>query len=239
MDETGGWDLRIMAWNLWELRGDLHAVVETLQDLRPDVLLLQESPRFVLPTTRLSWLARQIDRRVLLGGLAGRGLAVLTTDDVAAQVIRRRLQPVPQRITDLNSTYPRGIAAVRLSVPGGGAAVVASTHLALQEDNRLVHAAQLAELVRGAGAPAIIGGDLNETADGAARQALEPLLSDPAAQTEHTFPASGPVRRIDAVLTTEDVRVRAAHAVTSSDRVPVERLAEASDHLPTLLDVTL
>lgn len=239
MSEREPWSLRIIAWNLWELRGDLHALVETLQDLRPDIVLVQEAPRFVLPTTRLSWLARQIDRRVLLGGLGGRGLAILATDDVAAQVIRRGLQPVPQRITDLDSTYPRGIAAVRLSIPGGGAVMVSSTHLALQEENRLTHAAQLAELVEGAGAPAIVGGDLNETADGAARQALEPLLSDPAAQTEHTFPAADPGRRIDAVLTTTGVQARAAHAVTSTTRVPTERLAGASDHLPTLLDVTL
>lgn len=233
------WDLRILAWNLWELRGDLAALIESIQDLQPDVLLLQEAPRFVLPSLRLRWLAQQIDRRILVGGAGGRGLAILATDQVAAQVIRRGMHPVAQQLSDLNSTYPRGVAAVRLSVPGGGAVVVASTHLALQEDNRMRHAEHLSALVRGAGAPVIVGGDLNETASGTARRFLSPLLTDSAEQSEHTFPAAAPSRRIDAVLVTDAVEVRGAQAVHRTDRVAEERLAGASDHLPTLLDVTL
>jgi endonuclease/exonuclease/phosphatase family metal-dependent hydrolase len=85
----------------------------------------------------------------------------------------------------------------------------------------------------------IVGGDLNETAEGAARTLLAPLVRDPAEQSEHTFPAAGPVRRIDAVLVSERVRVREARAVRSTARVSEERLAGASDHLPTLLDVSL
>lgn len=236
---AAGWDLRILSWNLWELRGDLHALVEAVQDLRPDVMLVQEAPRFVLPSTRLRWFARQVDRRILLGGRGGRGLALLATDDVAAQVIRRGAHPVAQTVSDLNSTYPRGVAAVRLSVPGGGAVVVAATHLALQQDNRLRHAEHLRQLVRAAGAPAIVGGDLNETADGAARRSLAPLLTDPAPTDEHTFPAAAPTRRIDAILVTEGVQVRAARSVHRTERVDEARLAGASDHLPTLLDVRL
>ncbi len=233
------WDLRILSWNLWELRGDLAALIEAVEDLAPDVLLVQEAPRFVLPTARLRWFARQIDRRILVGGRGGRGLAILATDEVAAQVIRRGMHPVAQTVSDLNSTYPRGVAAVRLSVPGGGAVVLSSTHLALQEDNRMRHAEHLAALVRGTGAPVVLGGDLNETADGAARQFLAPLLADPAAPTEHTFPAAVPTRRIDAVLVTEGIQVHSARAVRSTQRVEEARFAGASDHLPTLLDVSL
>ncbi|WP_394214401.1 endonuclease/exonuclease/phosphatase family protein [Brachybacterium vulturis] len=236
------WELRILSWNLWELRGDLVALIEAARDLRPDVLLIQEAPRFVLSTARLQWLARRTGRRVLLGGAGGRGLAILATEEVAAQVIRRGTHPVTQTMSDLNSIYPRGVAAVRLSIPGGGAVVVASTHLALQEENRLRHAEHLAALVRGAGAPVIVGGDLNETADGAARRLLAPLLSDPvdgADPAGHTFPAASPSRRIDAVLVTDGVRVLDARAVRSTRTVAGERLPGASDHLPTLLDVSL
>src|SRR5699024_7678263 len=109
----------------------------------------------------------------------------------------------------------------------------------LQQDNRMRHAEHLAALVRGAGAPVLVGGDLNETADGAARRFLAPLLGDPAAVSEHTFPAASPNRRIDAVLTTGAVRGRAARAVRSTRTGPDERLAGASDHLPSLLDVSL
>ncbi|GAA1321403.1 endonuclease/exonuclease/phosphatase family protein [Brachybacterium rhamnosum] len=236
------WDLRILSWNLWELRGDLPAIIDTVEDLAPDVLLVQEAPRFVLPRARLGWLSRRLDRRVLVGGGArGRGLAVLGTDAVAAQVVRRGAHGVSQRVSDLNSTYPRGVAAVRLSVPEGDgrSVVVAATHLALQEDNRRAHAEHLAALVRGAGSPVILGGDLNETADGTARTLLAPLCDDPADQGEWTFPARRPQRRIDAVLASPGVRVRAARSVHATERVSRERLAGASDHLPTLLDVTL
>lgn len=239
------WRLRIVTWNIWEQRGDLAALIEAVQDLDPDVLLIQEAPRFVLPRTRLQWLARQIDRRILVGGgLGGRGLAVLATEEVARQVIRRGSHPVTQQVTDLNSTYPRGVAAVRLSIPGGGAVVIASTHLALQEENRLTHAEHLAALTEGAGAPVILGGDMNETSSGSALQLLAPLLTDPvladpAAGAEHTFPAVDPLRRIDMILTTDGVQVDAARAVPETENVPAERLAGASDHLPTLLDVSL
>lgn len=233
------WPLRILTWNLWELRGDLSALIETLEDLAPDVLLVQEAPRFVLPTARLEWLARRLDQQVLLGGAAGRGLAILATPAISAQVIRRGGHPVAQQLTDLNSIYPRGVAAVRLSVPGGGAVVVASTHFALREADRLAHAEHLSALVRGAGAPVLVGGDFNETAGGAARRLLAPVLNDPADPGEHTFPAAAPTRRIDAVLATFGVRVQVASAVTRTDRVDAERLAGASDHLPTLVDVIL
>jgi endonuclease/exonuclease/phosphatase family metal-dependent hydrolase len=236
---SGTWDLRILSWNICELRGDLHALVEAVQDLAPDVMLVQEAPRFVLPSARLAWFARAVDRRILVGGAGGRGLALLATEDVEAQVIRRGMHPVAQTITDLNSTYPRGVAAVRLSVPGGGEVVVSSIHLALQPDNRMRHVEHIAALVRGAGAPVIVGGDLNETADGEARRLLDTVVRDPASASEHTFPAAGPVRRIDAVLVGDGVQVREARAVRSTTRVAEERLAHASDHLPTLLDVSL
>lgn len=101
------------------------------------------------------------------------------------------------------------------------------------------HAELLAALVRGAGAPVVVGGDLNETADGAARRFLSPLLEDPAEPAQHTFPAASPTRRIDAVLVTDGVTVRDARAVRSTRRVDEARLSGASDHLPTLVDISL
>ena len=232
-------DLRICSWNLWELRGDLPALIEAARDLAPDVLLVQEAPRFVLPTTRLRWFARQVGMEILVGGLGGRGLAILATEDVASRVIRRGAHPVAQQLSDLNSTYPRGVAAARISVPGGGAVVVSSIHFALQQDNRMSHAEHVKALVSSAGAPVIVGGDLNETADGPARRLLDALVQDPAGTDQHTFPASAPKRRIDAILVSEGVRVRDARAVRATDSVDEARLTGASDHLPTIVDVSL
>lgn len=230
--------LRVLAWNLWELRGDIPTVLETLEDLAPDVLLMQEAPRLFLPGTRLRRFARQAGLEVLVGGFGGRGLAILAPQRTARRAVRRGMHPVRQQLTDLNSTYPRGVAAVRLAAPGGEV-VLSSIHFALQEPNRIAHARHVEQLVRGAGCPVVAGGDLNETADGPARRLLEPVLTDPAAQTEWTFPAARPQRRIDAVLVSRGVRVHQACAVTATARVDRARLRTASDHLPTLLDISL
>lgn len=232
-------EMRICSWNLWELRGDLAALTEAVRDLDPDVLLVQEAPRFVLPSTRLRWFARQAGMQILVGGRGGRGLAILATESIAARVIRSGAHPVTQQLSDLNSTYPRGVAAVRISIPGGGAVVLSSIHFALQQANRLAHAEHMKALISSAGAPVIVGGDLNETADGPARQLLDSLVHDPAGSDQHTFPAASPSRRIDAILVSEGVQVREARAVHSTATVDEARLAGASDHLPTLLDVSL
>lgn len=231
--------LRIVSWNICELRGDLPALIEAIGDLAPDLLLVQEAPRLVLPQARLDWFARRIDRRILVGGRFGRGLAILASQEVARQVIRRGMHPVAQRITDGKSTYPRGVAAVRLSVPGGGEVVVSDIHFALQEENRLAHARHAVQLIAGAGAPVVIGGDLNEVATGPARSLLAQVARDPADPSEWTFPARTPRRRIDALYVTEGLEVLRAQRVRETEHVSAERFREASDHLPTLLEVRI
>lgn len=228
---AAGEPLRVLSWNLWELRGDLRALVDVVRDLDPDVLLVQEAPRFVLPRARLRWLAGELGMRVLLHQ---RGMALLAAPDAAAQVIRRGRRDAPGQKP---SVYPRGVAAARLSLPGGGEVVVAGTHLALDPEGRLRHARHLCDLVRGAGAPVILGGDLNETAAEPAVAELTRELSDPAAEEDApTFPASRPRRRIDMILASRELRARSG-VVTSTPGVSAERLAGASDHLPVLCTV--
>lgn len=238
--------LRVLSWNICELRGDLPALIGAIRDIDPDVLLVQEAPRLVLPQMRLEWFARRIDRRVLVGGRFGRGLAILATDEVARQVVRRGMHKVSQKVTNAVSTYPRGVAAVRLSVGGGEQLVVSDIHFALQEDNRLAHARHVQDLIRSAGAPVVIGGDLNEKADGPARTLLGQVARDagevaaePAAGPGFTFPAEKPRARIDALYVSEGVRVLSERTVTETASVPAERFAGASDHLPVLVEVEI
>lgn len=234
-----GWDLRVMTWNVRGLRDDPAALVDAVRDLAPDLLLLQESPQVLLPTARLRWLARRMGLRVLLGGRLARGLAILASQEAAGQLLRRGIVPVPQRITDANSVFPRGIAAVRLSVPGGGDLVVADLHLALDEAHRLVHVHRLMGLIAGAGASVIVAGDLNERPEATAWSELATVLQDPgAAAGEPTFPARRPSARIDAVLTSDELHA-SVRVVRSTPSVSRERLAGATDHLPVLAQVTV
>lgn len=230
--------LRILTWNICELRGDQAALTTAIREIAPDLLLVQEAPRFWLPQTRLSRFARAVDRRILVGGRFGRGLAILGTEEISRQVIRRGMQPVAQVISDANSLYPRGVAAVRLSVGGGQELVVSSIHLALQEDNRIAHARRVLDLITAAGAPVVIGGDLNEVGTGPARSMLARVARDPGDDaTQWTFPARRPQRRIDAIYVTPGVDVVEERTVTSTASVPVDRFREASDHLPVLLEL--
>lgn len=231
--------LRVLSWNICELRGDLVALVDAVRDLDADVLLIQEAPRLVLPQLRLDWFASAVDRRILVGGRFGRGLAILGTESIERQVIRRGMEPVRQRLSDANSTYPRGIAAVRLSLGGGHELVVSCIHLALQLDNRLAHVTRVRERIVGAGAPVIIGGDLNETSDGQARTLLSTVVRDTADDAEFTFPASRPRSQIDAICASEGVEVLSCGRVLRTATVEPERLAMASDHLPMLLEARI
>lgn len=232
--------LRVLSWNICELRGDLDALAAAIGDIDPDIMLVQEAPRLVLPQIRLEMFARRIDRRILVGGRFGRGLAILGTDEVERQVIRRGMQRVAQRIVDANSTYPRGIAAVRLSLGDGSELVVSCIHFALQEPNRIAHARRAVQLVRSAGAPVVIGGDLNEVGTGPARSLLATVARDPGDDaTQWTFPAARPQRRIDAIYVTDGVDVVREERVDRSLTVPPERFRNASDHLPMLLEIEI
>lgn len=231
--------LRILSWNICELRGDQDALVTAIREIDPDLLLVQEAPRFVLPQLRLARFARRIDRRILVGGRFGRGLAILGTEEIARQVIRRGMHPVAQTISDANSLYPRGVAAVRLSL-GGEELLVSCIHLALQEDNRVAHARHVVDLIGAAGAPVVVGGDLNEVSTGPARSLLSRVARDPGDDaTAWTFPARRPQRRIDALYVTEGVDVMDESTPRSTRSVPPERFREASDHLPVLLEISV
>lgn len=230
--------LRVLSWNICELRGDLDALFTAIREIRPDIMLVQEAPRFFLPQLRLQNVARRVGMRVLLGGRFGRGLAILGTDEMADRVVTRGLLRVRQQIVDANSTYPRGVAAVRLDLGGAGEMVFSCIHFALQESNRMTHARRACELIEGAGAPVVIGGDLNEVGTGPARTLLSTVAHDPGDDaTQWTFPARRPQRRIDAIYVTEGVDVVREDRLTQTASVPAGRFREASDHLPVLLEI--
>lgn len=233
------WTLRIMTWNVRGLRDDRRALIDAVRDTAPDILLLQEAPQVLLPGARLRWLASRMGLEVLQGGLLGRGLAILATPEVASQVLRVGLVPVPQRVSDANSVFPRGVAAVRLSIPGGGDLVVAVIHLALDEEHRLTHVRRLIELVEGAGAPVIVAGDMNENPRAAAWTELSAVVRDCGSEQELTFPAARPQHRIDAVMVTPDVEVISEQAISATSTVSPERLRGATDHRPVVAEVAV
>jgi endonuclease/exonuclease/phosphatase family metal-dependent hydrolase len=134
--------------------------------------------------------------------------------------------------------YPRGVLVAEIS-DGRRRLLAASVHLGLRPAERRRHGTELERVVLDAagGAPAVIGGDFNEFANGRAIGALSVRFADAALDAAGvaapTFPSKAPVARIDYVFVTRDLEIL-------SERVPFdEEIARASDHLPVVVEISL
>jgi endonuclease/exonuclease/phosphatase family metal-dependent hydrolase len=225
--------VRVLTYNVHDLKDDVDALARTVRALQPDVACLQEVPRHPFSGHRVGALADACG--LLWSGAEGPsgGTAVLTSlrvDQKAAHVARL---PVQGRFA-----RTRGYAAAVVAVPGGPAFTVASIHLGLDPQERARHAeALLARVQRFGPAPYVVAGDLNEPPGGPAWRVLTAGLADGAVEGSATFPARMPRQRIDAVLATAGfVSVRVPG---TEDGVDPTELATASDHLPVVADLRL
>jgi endonuclease/exonuclease/phosphatase family metal-dependent hydrolase len=224
----------VVSWNVRSLRDDVDALVAAVRALGPDVLCLQEAPRFLRWRHALAELARRCGLPYTCGGATTGGPALLTSLRVQVDAtFEWRLSRTPRH-------FQRGVAAARVRV-GGASLLVASTHLGLSAPERERHAGEILELLAGrAGTAVVLAADLNETdAGGAWRTFLAAGLRDTYPVVPRgggaTFPARAPRRRIDAVFADATIGV-AACGVPDIDPA---LLARATDHLPVLADLTL
>ncbi|MFX4293807.1 endonuclease/exonuclease/phosphatase family protein [Streptomyces bohaiensis] len=227
-------ELRLLSYNVRSLRDDTAALARVIRATEPDVVCLQEAPRFTGWRRRTAALGRATGLHLVAGGAPARGVAVLTT-----------LRPVVERTADLPLPATPGLhrRAVALAVLRLGHArlAVASCHLGLAAAERRRHAALLTDLLprTAHGAPLVLAGDLNEPPGGAARATLGRLLRDGWDQAPAggrlTFPADAPDRAIDAVLAGPGVTVLRCGVPDPREGGPgAADLRAASDHLPVL-----
>lgn len=219
---------RLMTWNVRSLRDDRQAVVRVLRACAPDVLFVQEAPRFLRAQSKLAALARESGMVVAAGGKPAAGVALLTTlrvdVDAAASVLLPRTRGLHQR----------GLAVARLTV-AGGSFTAASLHLGLDADERRRHADEILRFLTGRDQPWVVAGDFNEKADAPAWRVLAAGHEDIGADRDWpTFPASAPRRRIDTVLVPQGWTYS---VVSPSDIVGESDLIAATDHRPVVVDV--
>ena len=126
----------------------------------------------------------------------------------------------------------RGALEVHLREVGGFRTfTVICTHWGLSAGERKQQAEALAEIVRNAPRPLIVGGDFNETPDG---EAIRLLLAQTGLkdvdvnQNRATFVSNNPTNRIDFLLYSPDLEAANVEVVPSL----------ASDHLPVSADFT-
>ncbi|MBB0247095.1 endonuclease, partial [Streptomyces alkaliphilus] len=234
-----GVGVRLVTWNVRSLRDDRAALVRTLRVLAPDVLCLQEMPRFIGWRRHALRLARATGLRHVVGGAPTCGTAVL----VGPRVRVEDADPVP--LPYHPGLHRRIAARARLRIDTAPLTVI-SCHLGLDGRERRAHLRPL--LAAATPGPVVIAGDLNEGPSGPVFRRLAEILRDAGANPPGgpgpaggaTFPARAPGRRIDAVLCDPVVGVEACGPPESrhpapGGRVPdAEDLRRASDHLPVL-----
>ena len=218
--------LRLMSWNVRSLRDDRDAVVRVVRACAPDVLLVQEAPRFLRAQSKLAALAREAGLVVVAGGRPAAGVAILSSLRVDVDA------PSAHLLTKTPRLHQRGLALAQLTL-GERSFRAGSVHLGLDAAEREGHAVEIRRLL-GDGAW-VVGGDFNETSSGSAWQSLSAGQVDPNAEVDlPTFSTSSPRRRIDAILVPESWPTS---AISPFEIVSESDVARATDHRPVLVDV--
>jgi endonuclease/exonuclease/phosphatase family metal-dependent hydrolase len=219
-------EVRVLSYNVRSLRDDPSAVATVIRICAPDVVCIQEAPRFLRWRSKCAALARESGLVVVAGGRAAAAMLVLGS-------LRTRVVSTRNVLLDYSpGLHQRGLATAVLEI-GGARFGVASMHLSLDDVERRRQAdAALASVDRIGADHVVLAGDVNESPNRPSWQRLAESLQDCWAVApwggEFTNPAQDPVRRIDGIFASKGIEVR---------RCGVPGIAEAryaSDHLPVL-----
>ncbi|MFE6776154.1 endonuclease/exonuclease/phosphatase family protein [Streptomyces sp. NPDC057702] len=238
--------VRVLSYNVRSLRDApgqppgtaRRAVARVIRATAPDVVCVQEAPRFFRWRKALARLARDAGLVHVAGGATTSGPAIFSTLRPHVEHTAETLLPRAP------GARQRGVAAAVLRF-GDVRLGVLSCHLGPEATERQAHAGALLAGVAGLDAPyAVAAGSLGEAPDGRAFQRLAngPLRDAWAARPwggEHTAPPAGPHQRVDAVLTTEGVQVLGCGVPSELPGVHPADLRLAADHLPVLAALRL
>jgi endonuclease/exonuclease/phosphatase family metal-dependent hydrolase len=214
-----------MSYNVLSLRLGTDRVAAVIRAAEPDVVCVQEAPRFWRSRQRCAALAAASGLAVVTGGRPAGAVLLLARPDLP--VLARRSVKLPWH----PPKHRRGVALGVFDV-GGTEVVVASTHLSLFEDERVAQARAVLALLRSYGAPGIVGADVNEDPDGPAFSLLASTLVDAYAAAPFgdglTSTSAEPRRRIDAIFADSQITVLRGEALA------LPGVETASDHRPVL-----
>ncbi|MGI5351924.1 endonuclease/exonuclease/phosphatase family protein [Streptomyces sp. CA-250714] len=240
-ESDGSAVVRLLSYNIRSLRDDGEALVRVIRACAPDVVCVQEAPRFFRWRKRAAWLARRTDLTYVTGGATAAGPMILAS--LRAHVERTEDVLLPRT----PGLHQRGFATAELRfgpAPGCPEEVpptrlgVVSFHLSLQARERRQQARALLERTAAFGCPVVAAGDVNERAGGRTFGLLGEGLRDAWGVApwgaEYTSTPAAPVQRIDAVFAGEGVEVLGAGVPRGLPGVTEGDLSAATDHLPVL-----
>ncbi|MFC1406208.1 MULTISPECIES: endonuclease/exonuclease/phosphatase family protein [Streptacidiphilus] len=221
--------VRLLSYNIRSLRDDRTVLARLIRTCDPDLLCVQESPRFWFPRQQAGWLARSTGLVILSGGLSASGPLLLG-----------RLRAMPLSVHDVllprtPGLHQRGFATTVVRFGAAAPFSVTSCHLSLDPDERYAQCGMLLEqLGRTGTALGVVGGDFNEHPDGPGWKLLAERLQDGWATapwgSEFTSVPDNPYQRIDAVFATPGIEVLACGVPD----LPRKDLIAATDHLPLI-----
>jgi endonuclease/exonuclease/phosphatase family metal-dependent hydrolase len=225
--------LRLLSYNVRSMRDDRAALARVIRSAEPDVVCVQEAPRFLRWRSTCAALARTSGLVVVGGGrpaganliMSTLGVDVLSTADVL--------------FTKDPGLHQRGAAIAVLRLRGATFAV-AGTHLDVRAEPRLRHVAELHAAIERhvpPDVPAAVAGDINDRPGSAPWQALAALRPDAfaAAGTGGAFTSAArrPHQTIDGIFADPRITVVSARVLDGAD------VEIASDHRPLLVELDL
>jgi endonuclease/exonuclease/phosphatase family metal-dependent hydrolase len=218
-------ELRLLTYNVRSLRDDAAAVAAVIEACAPDVVAVQEAPRFLRWRSKRAALAR---RSRLVVGTADRpgGLMIMTS--MATRVVSTSFALLPKT----PRLHQRAVCSAVVEL-GGARWTVASIHLSLDPEERERHLAPLWAALGGDAAPLVVAGDVNEGPNRPVWRALAERLQDAYAVAPvgegDTYSTTNRRKRIDGIFA--DRRVEVVECRVVSD---VPGVTAASDHYPVL-----
>ena len=220
-----GADLRVMTYNVRSLRDDVEALATVVRAAAPDVLLVQEAPRFLRWRSKRAALARRCGLVVATADRPG-GLCIMTSMRVSVDDTSFALLPHSPR------HHQRAVVGATLTLAGVSWRF-AVLHLSTDPAERLRHLPMLRSLLTvESDVPFVVGGDINEGPG-------SPVYDDLAATRQDSFAVAGvgsgltsptatPLHQVDAIFADPTVTVVSCEVIRGPDVVA------ASDHCPML-----
>ncbi|MDJ0341124.1 endonuclease/exonuclease/phosphatase family protein [Streptomyces sp. H10-C2] len=230
--EPGSAVVRVLSYNIRSMRDDRGALARVIRACAPDLVLIQEAPRFFRWRKAAAWLARESGLVTVTGGATAAGPIILAS--LRAHVERTEDVLLPRT----PGLHQRGFATAVVRI-GGARLSALSCHLSLSAGERDEQSALLLQRLAELGEPyAVAGGDLNDHPDGRAFGRLSAELQDAWATKpwggEFTSVPDNPHQRIDAIFATHGVEVLGCGVPHGLPGVDPADLLAATDHLPLL-----
>ncbi|MGI5198777.1 endonuclease/exonuclease/phosphatase family protein [Streptomyces sp. CA-288835] len=224
--------IRVLSYNIRSMRDDTEALARVIRACAPDLVLVQEAPRFFRWRKKLARLAAASGQVILSGGATASGPALLSSLRATVERSEDVLLPLTPGL------HRRGFATAVVRF-GAARLGVLSCHLSLQKDERYEQGGLLLDRLAALEAPyAIAGGDVNEGPGGRTFKRLATELQDCWAVApwggEYTSTPTDPHQRIDALFATEGIEVLGCGVPLGQPGVRETDLRAATDHLPVL-----